>query len=217
MARTHGRHAALIAGFTFIELLVVLGVLAMLAALILSGLAAARESARRTSCMSNLRQIGHAMRMYVDDFGDRPPRFQALWDAGLLRSRAVLICPDDQTGNWGGVLYDQERKQEEPWIPPETVRHSYMYPVVSAKVLDSLAARDGGSVGIMVCQLHGSRLESVGFPPGILDYEGTVLRLQADGAVVERQILWERSRTPSGYSIRADATRLISDRPAPAP
>jgi prepilin-type N-terminal cleavage/methylation domain-containing protein len=53
-------------GFTLIELLVVIAIIAILAGLILPVLARARESARRTSCASNLKQIGTGLNMYAD-------------------------------------------------------------------------------------------------------------------------------------------------------
>ena len=53
-------------GFTLIELLVVIAIISILAGLILPVLARARESARRTSCASNLNQLAKAMYMYQD-------------------------------------------------------------------------------------------------------------------------------------------------------
>jgi prepilin-type N-terminal cleavage/methylation domain-containing protein/prepilin-type processing-associated H-X9-DG protein len=55
-------------GFTLVELLVVMGILGVLAAILLATLAQVRESGRRAGCTSNLRQIGIALRMYVDDY-----------------------------------------------------------------------------------------------------------------------------------------------------
>jgi len=54
-------------GFTLIELLVVIAILAILAALLLPSLASAKERGRRAACVSNLRQMGLAIRSYADD------------------------------------------------------------------------------------------------------------------------------------------------------
>src|SRR2546422_9707917 len=56
------------AGFTLIELLVVIAVIAILASLLLPALSSAKSSAQSVQCMSNLKQLGLALNMYVNDF-----------------------------------------------------------------------------------------------------------------------------------------------------
>lgn len=64
-------------GFTLVELLVVIAVIAILAALLLPALARAKESARRIRCTSNLRQLGLATQMYWADNEDQCFRYRS--------------------------------------------------------------------------------------------------------------------------------------------
>jgi prepilin-type N-terminal cleavage/methylation domain-containing protein len=60
-------------GFTLIELLVVIAIIAILAAILFPVFARAREQARKTTCLSNLKQIGTASLMYVQDYDETFP------------------------------------------------------------------------------------------------------------------------------------------------
>jgi len=60
-------------GFTLIELLVLIGVIAALLGILLPALSRAREQAKRTNCLSNLRQLGQGMIMYAGENRDRLP------------------------------------------------------------------------------------------------------------------------------------------------
>ena len=94
-------------GFTLIEILVVLAIIMLLTALLFPVFGRARENARRTSCMSNLKQIANAAHIYLQDNDRRYPPFPTIddgekgwaWDLqAILKNEAVFQCPSEEFG-----------------------------------------------------------------------------------------------------------------------
>ncbi|MCS6775676.1 MAG: DUF1559 domain-containing protein [Chloroherpetonaceae bacterium] len=94
--------------FTLIELLVVIAIIAILAAILFPVFAQAREKARQTVCLSNMKQLGTAVHMYAQDYDETLPldghtTHRASWVFALepyLRNRQVYRCPSDRSTNW---------------------------------------------------------------------------------------------------------------------
>ncbi|MCC6731003.1 MAG: prepilin-type N-terminal cleavage/methylation domain-containing protein [Chthonomonadales bacterium] len=94
-------------GFTLIELLVVIAIIAILAAILFPVFAQARAKARQTSCLSNTKQLGLALRMYIQDYDEMFP-FAANLESGFadadkwygtvklqpyIKNGGILYCP----------------------------------------------------------------------------------------------------------------------------
>jgi len=102
-------------GFTFIELTVVIGIIAVLAAILFPVFARAREKARQARCLANLEQIGLALSMYARDHaGHFPPTNDDLSPllGRYLPMGEVLTCPS--------ASYEREGRAKE--VPPAGVR-----------------------------------------------------------------------------------------------
>jgi len=134
------------AGFTLIELLVVIAIIGILAAILLPALARARESARRATCMNNLKQMGLVFNMYANEWDglfppikiyncDPPPDNWAR-DCTLngpsiypeyLTDVGVLVCPSDSDAESVFKNFHQDGNPDLPVEPCRLARGSYYY------------------------------------------------------------------------------------------
>jgi len=95
-----------VAGFTLVEMLIVIAIITILAGILFPVFAEAREKARQSACLSNERQIGVAIQLYCQDFDESLPSGCA-WQNGrgwagqafpYVKSVGLVRCPDDATG-----------------------------------------------------------------------------------------------------------------------
>jgi len=97
-------------GFTLIELLVVIAIIAILAAILFPVFARAREKARQTSCLSNLKQLGLGGLMYAQDYDETLPMHVTATNSAptwvywpetmqpYIKNQQMLVCPSNPPG-----------------------------------------------------------------------------------------------------------------------
>ena len=113
--------------FTIVELLVVIGIIAILSALIFPALGKSRDRAKKTACQGNLRQLGTALNIYADnnmaflppcraigDSPDDPACFANMLD---IQTRKIFACPSDSEEKYDGLSFSGKHGSSYEWNP----------------------------------------------------------------------------------------------------
>lgn len=157
-------------GFTLIELLVVIAIIAILAAILFPVFAKAREAARQSSCLSNTKQLGNGVMMYVQDYDETFPwRWQGTGSANAWTHVPVGETATSNYMTWAEWIYPYVKnsqvyqcpsfKRTQAQMPYSTFPFSYNY-------------NGSASTG-----LHGTAMAAVGSPSTtilLFDGQGTM-------------------------------------------
>lgn len=140
-------------GFTLVETLMVVAIIAVVAAIVFAALGPSREKARQTVCVSNLHQFQKAVAMYAQEWDGRDAQIGSTWDEIGLPPRSYEIGFLKEFGLYGSPVCRCPN-----YVASEIRLHiSYVYPLASysvSKHLQALLARKGGQAPLMYCTWH---------------------------------------------------------------
>lgn len=208
-------------GFTLIELLVVIAIIAILAAILFPVFAKAREKARQSSCLSNMKQFGIGILSYAQDYDERlvsyyqynPYNINLRWWGDMIqpyvKNYQLLSCP---SGSW---TYNYARMAGDPPVlvcsyAVPAISHDANHTVIPTLWQLGLAGIQAPAETIIVAESVGSEI----YTGGTLDYHlvdiigfsptlGRVARRHNDGfnvTFLDGHAKWYRETKPGMWT-----------------
>lgn len=112
--------------FTLIELLVVIAIISILAAILFPVFARARENARRTSCLSNVKQMGLAMMQYVQDYDETYPLANVIVPSGTPMPDGKIWVGTAASPYilWQQMIYPYHKSEQVLWCPSSSISYN---------------------------------------------------------------------------------------------
>ncbi len=171
-------------GFTLIELLVVIAIIAVLIALLLPAVQQAREAARRSSCVNNLKQLGLALQNYHDAHNTFPPGYVSNFDSsgndtGPGWGWGAMILPAMDQGNiQSTITFTTPIESSQNSVARTTSITSWLCPSDSMKTTWTTVTRDSvGNIVSNICVVASANYVGVfGIAEPGIDGEGVFFR-----------------------------------------
>ncbi|MEN6305054.1 MAG: DUF1559 domain-containing protein [Armatimonadia bacterium] len=184
-------------GFTLIELLVVIAIIAILAAILFPVFAKAREKARQSSCLNNIKQLALASLMYVQDYDERSQRWHGSWDSGhtptvtdpfwyayitpYVKNSQILVCPSAG-----------DRALDPGYSPANT--YYCTYALSNGWPMQALAAFVSPSETVMLCETQSNNYYRYRLAPNSdAPIDSVAIKMHNDGsnfAMVDGHAKW---------------------------
>ncbi len=170
------------AGFTLIELLVVIAIISILAAILFPVFARARENARRTSCMSNLKQVGLGVMQYVQDNDEYYPySYQSRTSLGppWAHISSTADFTSSSTIFWPHFIFPYTKSMQVFYCPSGRAKGDGVYGHYG---VNRLSLTDGGSAAISMAALLSPTSIYIGMDAGLYRLNTTDVKNPGAGA-----------------------------------
>ncbi|HOM82836.1 MAG TPA: DUF1559 domain-containing protein [Armatimonadota bacterium] len=203
-------------GFTLIELLVVIAIIAILAAILFPVFARARENARKSTCQSNLKQIGNGLLMYMQDYDETTcgELVGDYWWTDVIqpytKNTKIQICPSNRwrAGAFRGcgcfastITYSEQGRTTKAWWSGYGLAGEMRTPRTAAEVVDPSGTLWAGDAR---CYFIGNSGWEADYGPGDSKGNHSTADCHSDGnnfLFADGHVKWLAKSSPGMYTL----------------